>query len=401
MKCAIMGYGTVGGGVASVLSANEKKITHYLGEEFTLAYILDLRDFPGDPNEKKVVRDFDTILADKEVRVICESMGGLHPAYEFTKKALSAGVSVCTSNKELVSIKGPELMQIAEDHHCSYLFEAAVGGGIPLLRPFSTTLMHERISHVTGVLNGTTNYILTQMEKGDAFETALTRAQQKGYAEKDPTADIEGIDACRKTAILASLAGGNYVSPDEVTTEGITKVTEIDFDYARQGGYAIRLIGQVRISGGTTGALVAPFLVPDEHPLANVQDVFNGCIVRGNMLGDVMFYGRGAGAEATASAVVSDMLDAGLHDGSHVFVNLSSVPALRMDDDAMRNRFFVRVDAAVKGAAVRAFGEDIRVMDARAARNEWAFITPKISEQAFRDAIRSLDEVRGYLRVLQ
>ena len=317
------------------------------------------------------------------------------------KKALDKGISVCTSNKEPVSTHGPELVQLAKDRHCSYLFEASVGGGIPLLRPFSTTLMHERITRVTGVLNGTTNYILTRMEEGDAFETALLRAQQKGYAEKDPTADIEGIDACRKTAILASLAGGAYVSPDEIPTEGITGITSVDFDYARTNGYAIRLIGQVTLTGGATGALVAPFLVPEEHPLAGVHDVFNACIVHGNMLGNVMFFGPGAGDKATASAVVSDMLDAALHDGSHVFVNLTNVPALRMDDEAMMNRFFVRVDETAKNAAVRAFGEDITFMEARSVRGDWAFLTPKISEQAFRDALHSLDEVRGYFRVLK
>ena len=400
MKAAILGYGTVGGGIAKVLDTNKGKIRARLGEELTLAYILDLRDFPDDPHADLVTKSFDDIYQDPSVRVICETMGGLTPAYEYTKRALSAGISVCTSNKELVAAHGPELVALARKNHCSYLFEASVGGGIPLLRPFSTSLMHERIDRVTGVLNGTTNYILTRMEEGDSFDTALQRAQKKGYAEKNPTADIEGHDAARKISILATLAGGAYVSPDEVRTEGITKLTEQDFRYAADGGYVIRLVARALLDGGSAGVLVAPHLVPQEHPLAQVYDVFNACIVHGNMLGNVMFYGRGAGRDATASAVVSDMIDALLHDGEHVFVNLDGTPALRMDDDRMKARFFVRVDVAEKAAAVRAFGEDLTFMESRSVHGEWAFITPPMSEADFADALARVEDVRGFLRVL-
>lgn len=401
MKIAIMGYGTVGGGIAKVLTANKNKITKILGEECELGYILDLRDFPEDPFGDRVVRSLDEILADKEVRVICETMGGMNPAYEFTKRILKEGISVCTSNKEVVAAHGAELVRIAEDHHCSYLFEASVGGGIPLLRPFSTTLLHERIDLVTGVLNGTTNFILTCMQRGDTFDMALTRAQQKGYAEKDPTADIEGMDACRKIAILASLSCGASVDIKDVHTEGITKLTEQDFEYAKCNDYTVKLVAQARIAGGVVGAVVAPFLVPKEHPLASVNDVFNACIVHGNMLGDVMFYGRGAGRDATASAVVSDVIDALLHDHEHVFVNLDAVPSLKMDDEQMTHRFFVRVDESEKTKAVRTFGEDISFIEARGVFGEWAFITAPMSEAAFKEALQSLDEVRGYLRVLE
>ena len=254
---------------------------------------------------------------------------------------------------------------------------------------------------MTGVLNGTTNFMLACMQKGDSFDMALTRAQQKGYAEKDPSADLEGLDACRKIAILASLSGGAGVDTKDVHTEGITGLTEQDFEYARCNDYTIKLVAQARLAGGAVGAVVAPFLVPLKHPLASVNGVFNACIVHGNMLGDVMFYGRGAGRDATASAVMSDVIDALQHDHDHVFVNLDAVPALKMDDEQMTHRFFVRVDESEKTKAVRTFGEDISFVEARGVFGEWAFITAPLSEAAFRDALQSLDEVRGYLRVLE
>ena len=398
-KIAILGYGTVGGGIAKVLDENGKRANAACGKEVELGYILDLRDFPGDPHEKKVVKDLDIILNDKDVRVLCETMGGVHPAYEFSKKALEQGVSVVTSNKELVSQHGPELVRIAKANNCSYLFEASVGGGIPLLRPFSTSLLHERITAVTGILNGTTNYILTRMvQDGEEFDTALARAQAKGYAEKDPTADIEGHDACRKIAILASLAGGCYVNPDDVPTTGITGISSYDNAYARENGYAIKLLGHAQIEAdGPVGALVAPFLVPVNHPLASVNDVFNAVEVHGNILGDVMFYGRGAGRDATASAVASDMLDALKHDGEHVYVNLKDTPAKMT---GMSHRFFVRVDMADKAAAVRAFGEDISMIESKTVGGEFAFITSEMSEAAFKQAAEGFDGIRGYLRVL-
>lgn len=401
VKTAILGYGTVGGGIAKVLDENRDRVNAAAGTKVELGYILDLRDFPGDPHEKKVVRDLDVILNDKDVRVVCETMGGLKPAYEFSKKALEHGVSVVTSNKELVSQHGPELLRIAKEHNCSYLFEASVGGGIPLLRPFSTSLLHERITTVTGILNGTTNYILTRMvQAGEEFDTALARAQAKGYAEKDPTADIEGHDACRKIAILASLASGCHVRPEDVPTCGITGISNYDNTYARENGFCVKLLGHATIDeDGTTGALVAPFLVPKDHPLASVNDVFNACLVSGNILGDVMFYGRGAGRDATASAVVSDLIDAVKHDGTSVFVNLSEKPAKMAGEAGMKNRFFVRVDAADKSAAVRAFGEDISMIESKTIGGEFAFITAPVSEAEFGTISRTLD-LRGFLRVL-
>ncbi|MBR0171222.1 MAG: homoserine dehydrogenase [Lachnospiraceae bacterium] len=402
VKIAILGYGTVGGGVAKVLDENADKVKAYTGKDVEAGYILDLRDFPGDPHEKQVVRDMDAILADPDVRVVCETMGGTEPAYAFTKKALEKGISVCTSNKEMVAAHGPELIRIAKEHHCSYLFEASAGGGIPVLRPFSTVLMHERIDRVYGILNGTTNYILTRMvQDGAEFEAALRRAQEKGYAEKDPTADIEGHDACRKTSILASLASGTYVQTKDIPTEGITKISAIDNAYARENGYVIKLVGSVTADAdGTVGALVAPRFVPADHPLASVNEVFNAVMVHGNMLGNVMFYGRGAGRDATASAVVSDVLDALKHDGETVFVNLTETPAKMMGRDRMTARFFVRVDESQKAAAVKTFGENISVKESKNFGGEFAFITSEMSEKQFEEACASIDGVRGFMRVL-
>ena len=328
-KIAILGYGTVGSGIAAVLDTNTAQVAASAGEEVTVGAILDLRDFPGDPHEAQVTHDIETILANPEIEVVCETMGGVEPAYTFSKRAIEAGKSVCTSNKELVATHGPELLELARAHKVSYLFEASVGGGIPVLHAINNSLRHEQIESVTGILNGTTNYILTRMEQeGADFDTVLADAQAKGYAERNPAADIEGHDACRKTAILAGLMSGRYVDPADIPTEGITKVTVEDLREARAAGYCIKLLGSCRqISDEAIEASVAPFLVPLTHPLASVNDVFNAILVHGNMIGDVMFYGRGAGKEATASAVVGDVLDIIRHRGSTLPVQYSRTPA--------------------------------------------------------------------------
>lgn len=334
-KIAIMGYGTVGSGIAAVLDANPAEVEESAGESVELKYILDLRDFPGDPHEDIVVHDFDVILSDPEVSVLCETMGGVEPAYTFTKKALEAGKSVCTSNKELVAAHGPELVTIAKNKGVSYLFEASVGGGIPILRAINTSLRHEKIESISGILNGTTNYILTKMEnEGAPFDEVLSRAQANGYAEKDPTADIEGHDACRKTAILASLMTGGFVHYEDIPTTGISSVSREDIAEAAKMGYRIKLLGSVRRidTGNKVQAIVAPFLVPVDNPLAAVNDVFNAILVNGNMIGQVMFYGRGAGKEATASAVVADVLDI-VRDKGHVPVYLGDSPVQVSADD--------------------------------------------------------------------
>ena len=315
VKVAVLGHGTVGSGVYEVFDMNAERIARAVGEPVEVKYVLDLRDFSHLPYGHKFVSDFSVIENDPEVAVVAEVMGGVGAAYEFTKRCLLAGKSVCTSNKELVATRGEELLQIAKEKNVNYLFEASVGGGIPVIRPMLQCLAANEILEIRGILNGTTNYILSEMiHKGVSFEDALKQAQANGYAEKDPTADIEGHDACRKISILSDLAFGDKFDPNEVSCEGITKITLQDVEEAGKLGYVIKLIGRaVRCDDGTAYAYVAPHLIPKEHPLAAVEDVFNAIMIDGNATGDVMFYGKGAGKLATASAVVADMMDAMAH----------------------------------------------------------------------------------------
>lgn len=311
IKVAILGHGTVGSGVYEVFEMNAEKIARAAGEPVEVKYVLDLRDFSHLPYGRKFVSDFSVIENDPEVSVVCEVMGGVRAAYDFTKRCLLAGKSVCTSNKELVASKGDELLQIAKERGVNYLFEASVGGGIPIIRPMIQCLAANEFNQICGILNGTTNYILTQMIKnGVAFEDALRQAQVNGYAEADPTADIEGHDACRKICILSDLAFGDKFDPEEVSCEGITRITLRDVECAEKLGCVIKLIGRaVRCADGTAYAFVAPHLVRKESPLAAVEDVFNAIMIDGNATGEVLFYGKGAGKLATASAVCADMLD--------------------------------------------------------------------------------------------
>lgn len=315
IKVAILGHGTVGSGVYEVFEMNAGKIARAAGEPVEVKYVLDLRDFSHLPYGNKFVNDFSVIENDPEVTVVCEVMGGVRAAYDFTKRCLLAGKSVCTSNKELVATKGEELLRIAKEKNVNYLFEASVGGGIPIIRPMVQCLAANEFNQICGILNGTTNYILTQMIKnGVAFEDALRQAQVNGYAEADPTADIEGHDACRKICILSDLAFGDKFDPDEVSCEGITKITLRDVECVDKLGCVIKLIGRaVRCEDGSAYAFVAPHLVQKESPLAAVEDVFNAIMVDGNATGEVMFYGKGAGKLATASAVCADMLDCMQH----------------------------------------------------------------------------------------
>lgn len=316
MQIAIMGYGVVGSGVAEVLLKNHDSITKRSGQqEMELKYILDLREFPGDPLSHKMIRDFDIILNDPDVQIVVETMGGLHPAFEFVEKLLCKGKSVVTSNKELVACKGSELLAVAHEHNANFLFEASVGGGIPIIRPISQCLAANDISEIAGILNGTTNFILTKMiEENMPFDTALKLAQDNGYAEKDPTADIAGIDACRKICILASLCFGYHVYPEEVFTQGITNIALEDVQYAAKANKVIKLIGSAKkLENGKVTATVRPCLVDMASQLANVSDVFNSILVRGDAIGDVVFYGRGAGKLPTASAVVADVIDCAKH----------------------------------------------------------------------------------------
>ncbi len=399
-KVAVLGYGTVGSGVVGVFDENAAQVQASCGENVEVKYILDLREFPGDKHEAQVVHDINIILEDPEIEVVCETMGGIEPAFTFEKQALSKGKSVCTSNKELVAAHGPELVELAKQNNVSYLFEASVGGGIPLLRTMNDSLKHEKVDAITGILNGTTNYILTKMDKeGVGFNTVLKAAQDKGYAERNPEADIEGYDACRKIAILASLMSGKHVNYEDIYTEGITKISIEDFEYARSMNMAIKLLGMCKKNENGFFTMVAPFLIPYENPLANVNGVFNAIDIHGNMLGDVMLYGKGAGRNATASAVVADVMDIIKHRGKHIEVNMKSEKAVLSSKDNAVRSFFVRVPENLKDQALEVFGRKIETVEGANIHGEYAFVTDMISEKDFEERLWKLDSVKGYIRL--
>ena len=339
---AIMGHGVVGSGVAEILINHDERISSRVKTPVNVKYILDLRDFNSVPYSEKFIKDFNIILNDKDVKVVAEVMGGVNPAYDFVKKCLSAGKSVVTSNKELVAAKGAELIKIAQDNNANFLFEASVGGGIPVLRPMTQCMSANDINEIWGILNGTTNYILNKMIVDNMdFDTALKLAQDLGFAEKDPTADIEGHDACRKVCILAALGFGKHVYPNQVKTEGITKITLDDVAYADSFGCVIKLIGHAKkLENGKITASVAPTLVSRDCILSGVNGVFNAVMLNGDQTGEVVFYGKGAGKEATASAVVADIMDCIKHldsrkylsweDGNNDYVDLSYDPETRL-----------------------------------------------------------------------
>lgn len=397
IKIAVLGYGTVGSGVVEVLGKNHEKITQRAGREIEVKYILDLRDFPGDPVQEKVVHDYRVIAEDPEISVVVETMGGINPAYEFVKEALERGKSVCTSNKELVAKHGAELLAIAKEKKVNFLFEASVGGGIPIIRPLNQSLTADEIQEITGILNGTTNYILTKMAKeGVSFATALKEAQEKGYAERNPEADVEGFDACRKIAILTSLAYGMQVDHEDIYTEGITRITDVDISYAKEMGAAIKLLGTGKKVGHKVYAMISPVLINSDNPLFSVNDVFNGIFVRGNLLGDDMFYGAGAGKYPTASAVVSDVVDAVKHLGTNIMTIWSSEKLELADYKDVSRRFFVRVPVAQEDKARELFGR-VQEIDA-GILGDFGFITPVMTEREYEEKAKEL-EVRSMLRM--
>lgn len=386
MKVAVMGYGTVGSGVVEVIETHEKSIKNRTaGEMLEVSHILDLRDFPDDPHADLFTKDFNDILNDPETKVVAETMGGVNPAFDFTMKLLEAGKSVVTSNKELVAQRGLELLKAAEKHGVNYLFEASVGGGIPIIRPMAQCLAANNIEGVAGILNGTTNFILTKMiEDGMTFEDALKLAQDNGYAEKDPTADIEGFDACRKVCILASLAFGKHVYPNQVRAEGITKITLEDVEYISSAHGVIKLLGQIKkIDDDKITAFVSPAVVFHGSQLASVNGVFNAILVRGDAVGDVCFYGAGAGKLPTASAVVADMVDCAVHvnrrknfgwgPGSEDYV-VDEKSALEMP-------FYVRAKAT-ESEAVALFHNVKFLTRTGQPSDEVAFITDSMTENA-------------------
>ena len=402
IKIAVMGYGTVGSGVVEVLSTNQASIDKRVGEEVRVKYVLDLRDFPGDPVESVLVHDFETIVNDPEVKVVVEVMGGVEPAYTFTKRCLLAGKSVCTSNKALVAAHGAELLQIAKDKNLNYLFEASVGGGIPIIRPLQTCLTADEIVEISGILNGTTNYILTNMTYGGAsFDDALKDAQDKGYAERNPEADVEGHDACRKIAILTSLVSGQRVDFEDIYTEGITKVTAEDIKYADKLGRVIKLLAMSKKEAdGKYYAMVAPFLIDAANPLYSVNGVFNAIFVEGNMLGDSMFYGSGAGKLPTASAVAADVVDACKNLNENLGFYWSDEKLVLGDTRDDKRRFLVRMkgDAQADKAAMEALFGPVEVVDADLA-GEFGFVTVSLSEAEYAERAAKSDKILNRIRV--
>lgn len=402
MQVAVMGYGTVGSGVVEVITTNHESIVkRSTQKELEVKYILDLRDFPGDPNEDKMIKDFNIILNDDEVGIVVETMGGLHPAFEFVSSCLKSGKSVVTSNKELVATKGFELLSLARENNVNFLFEASVGGGIPIIRPIAQCLAANEIDEIAGILNGTTNFILTMMiEKNMSFEDALKLAQDNGYAEKDPTADIEGFDACRKICILASLCFGKHVYPDSVHTEGITKITLSDVAYVGSLGGVIKLLGRAkRISSDKIFAVVSPAIVMNGSQLASVNDVFNAILVRGNATGDVVFYGKGAGKLPTASAVVADVIDCARNaDKRKPFGWGDTVENYVVDFDTDANPLYVRAKTEHKETAKtvieNAIGEIKLLTFDGAPDDEIAFVTKCDEERKLVCALDNISEIK-------
>lgn len=400
INVAVLGYGTIGSGVVEVLNTNGESIDKRAGEKINIKYVLDLREFPGDPVMDILVHDINTILNDPEVNIVVEVMGGIKPAYDFVKEALMKGKSVVTSNKELVAKHGAELLDIAKDKNLNFLFEASVGGGIPIIRPLNQSLTADEIVEITGILNGTTNYILSKMsDDGIDFDTALKNAQSMGYAERNPSADVDGHDACRKIAILSSLAFGMQVDFEDIYTEGITKISDVDIKYVKEIGARIKLFAtSIRDKDERVYAMVSPVMIKSNHPLYSVNDVFNGIFVRGNVIGDVMFYGSGAGKLPTASAVVADIVDAAKHIGKNIWTIWSSKKLELTDINQVKHRFFFRIsdNPALKQKVKDLFGiiEEVTA----GVKGEYAFITESITEQEMKS---KREEIRGILSVIR
>ncbi len=391
-QIAVLGYGTVGSGVYEVLNTNQTSIDKNAGEEIRIKYVLDLRDFPGDPVQKYIVHDFNVILNDEDIKVIAEVMGGVEPAYTFVKNALLKGKSVVTSNKELVAKHGAELLQIAKEKNINFLFEASVGGGIPIIRPLNQSLTADEIYEITGILNGTTNYMLTKMTKeGLEYDEILKDAQNKGYAERNPAADVEGHDTCRKIAILVSLAIGKQVDFENIYTEGITKISKTDIDYVKKLGKSIKLLATSKVIDKGVWARVSPVIIGEENPLSMVNDVFNAILVKGNVIGDVMFYGKGAGKLPTASAVVADIVDAVKHLGRNIMTSWSTEKLDILDIDNVSVSKFIRVEYNDKEKAMTAVNDIFGVHDiVEIEDSEFAFVSGVESEKNINDKINDL-----------
>lgn len=400
---AVMGYGTVGSGVVEVVNTNGARISQRIGDELNIKYVLDLKEFPGDPVQDKIVHDFETIVNDDDIKIVVEVMGGIEPAYTFVKRCLQAGKSVATSNKALVAKHGAELLSIAKDQGINFLFEASVGGGIPIIRPLNSSLTADEIEEITGILNGTTNYMMTKMfYEGADYDEVLKEAQENGFAERNPEADVEGYDACRKIAILSSLISGQQVDFEDIYCEGITEITAEDMKYAKAMGTTIKLLASSKRRGNRLHAIVAPCMLYPGHPLYNVNGVFNAIFVHGNVLGDAMFYGSGAGKLPTASAVVADVVDAAKHLNRNI-MTMWKQDKLKLEDKAdAKRRFFIRMKGDARDMLEDlkdSFG-DIEIIHADGLDGEFGFITPVMMEGDYDTRARIYkDEILHMIRI--
>lgn len=402
IKTAVLGYGTVGSGVVEVLEKNRDIIAKRAGDEIEVKYVLDRKDFSGTSIEKRIVNDFEQIVRDEEIKVVVEVLGGIEPAYTFVKRSLEAGKSVVTSNKELVAQCGAELLALAEKKQVNFLYEASVGGGIPIIRSLHQALTGDEIEEITGILNGTTNYMMTKMfNEGAEYEDVLKEAQEKGYAERNPEADVEGHDACRKIAILSSIISEKCVDYKEIYTEGITKITAIDMKYAKKLGKTIKLLASAKRDGEKISAMVSPCLLSDSHPLYHVDGVFNAVFVKGNMLGDAMFYGSGAGKLPTASAVVGDIVDAVKNMGRVVMPIWTEEKVTLLDKADTEKKFFVRMQGAPKEYAEKiesVFGTTKQVV-LEDVSGEFGFMTEKMKESVYEEKASQFFNILHMMRV--
>ena len=402
ISIAVLGYGTVGSGVVEVLEKNKDVINQRAGDEISVKYVLDLRDFPGDPIQEKIVHDIDVIINDPEVQIVVEVMGGVEPAYTFVKRCLEAGKSVATSNKALVAKHGATLLSIAREREINFLFEASVGGGIPIIRALNSSLTADRIEEITGILNGTTNYMLTKMfYEGAQYDEGLKEAQDNGFAERNPEADVEGYDACRKIAILSSLISGHQVDFEDIYTEGITQITKEDMMYAKEMKMTIKLLASSKRDGDHLHAIVAPALLGNEHPLYSVNGVFNAVFVNGNMLGDAMFYGSGAGKLPTASAVVADVVDEAKHLHRNIMTMWKNEKLELLPIEDTEKRFFVRIsgDEKMRREETEAAFGAVTFVRAEGLENEFGIITEVMTEGAYRKIAEKFEGILHMIRV--
>lgn len=402
VNIAVMGYGTVGSGVVEVINTNGDIINQRAGNEINIKYVLDLRDFPDDPIQEKIIHDVDVIINDPEIKIVVEVMGGIEPAYTFTKRCLEAGKSVVTSNKALVAKHGAELLSIARDRELNYLFEASVGGGIPIIRALNSCLTADKIEEITGILNGTTNYMLSKMfYEGADYDEVLKEAQDNGYAERNPEADVEGYDACRKIAILSSLISGQQVDFEDIYTEGITKITKQDMMYAKKLGMTIKLLASSKRHGDHLHAIVAPAMISKEHPLYNINDVFNAVFVHGNMLGDAMFYGSGAGKLPTASAVVADVVDEAKHLKRNIMTMWKNEKLNLLPIEDTCKKFFVRISGDIDSRideVEKVFGP-VTAVTADGLNGEFGIVTGVMSEGGYKEKSARVDGILHMIRI--